>query len=343
MFARVLIALAAGVIGMSLLLGAAAPRSREVTLLNVSYDTSRELYTAINKAFAEEYRKQTGNKVTVLTSHGGSGAQARAVIDGGKADVVTLALSADIDAIAKAGLTAEAWQSRLPEGSAPYTSTILFLVRKGNPKGIKDWGDLAKGDVRIMTANPKLSGGARWNYLAAWGWALKQPGGDEAKALAYVKEIYHRVPALESGARATTLDFAKRGLGDVMLVWEYEAKLTQKEFSEDGFQVIAPSVSILAEPPVAVVDKLAAADGVTAVAEAYLKYLYTPAGQEIIAQNFYRPRDAGVFKRHAAQYSPIKLFRIDDVFGDGTAGSGWRKAQARHFADGGVYDREIRK
>jgi sulfate transport system substrate-binding protein len=338
-----LIALAAGVIGMSLLLGAAPARGKDVTLLNVSYDTSRELYAAINKAFAEEYRKQTGDKVTVLTSHGGSGAQARVVIDGGKADVVTLALAADIDAIAKAGLTAENWQARLPEGSTPYTSTILFLVRKGNPKGIKDWGDLAKGDVKVMTANPKLSGGARWNYLAAWGWALQQPGGDEGKALAYVKDIYQRVPVLESGARAATVDFVKRSLGDVLLVWEYEAKLTQKEFPDEGFQVVAPSLSILAEPPVAVVDKLAAADGVTAVAEAYLKYLYTPAGQEIIAQNYYRPRDPEVLKKHAAQYNPIKLFTIDNVFGDGTPGSGWKKAQAQHFADGGIYDREIRK
>jgi sulfate transport system substrate-binding protein len=343
MFTRLFSARAAGVLGASILLGAAPARSRDITLLNVSYDTSRELYADINKAFSEQYQKQTGDKVTVRISHGGSGTQARTVIDGGKADVVTLALSADIDAIAKAGLTAENWQSRLPDNSLPYTSTILFLVRKGNPKGIKDWGDLVKGDVKVMTANPKVSGGARWNYLAAWGWALQQPGGDDAKALAFVKELYQRVPVLESGARATTVDFAKQRLGDVLLVWEYEANLTMKEFPREGFQVVAPSLSILAEPPVAVVDKLAAADGVTAVAEAYLKFLYTPVAQEIIAQNYFRPREPDLLRKYAAQFNRINLFAIDEVFGDGTPGSGWKMAQAKHFADGGIYDREIRK
>jgi sulfate transport system substrate-binding protein len=344
MLTRIFITLAAGVMGAAVLLPAASGRAKDYELYNVSYDPTRELYVAINRAFAAQYKAEhPGDTVIVRNSHGGSGKQARAVIDGGKADVVTLALAADIDALAKAGLTSEGWLSRLPQNSTPYTSTIVFLVRKGNPKGIKDWGDLIKGDVKVITPDPKASGGARWNYLAAWGWALQQPGGDEAKAQAYVRDLYKHVPILDSGARAATLTFAQRGQGDVLLAWENEAYLSLREFPDEGFVIVPPSVSILAEPPVAVVDKNAAADGVTPVAEAYLKYLYTPAAQDIIAQNHYRARDPEVLKKHAAEFSPIRLFTIDDVFGDGQPGSGWKNAQPKHFGDGGIFDQIFKK
>jgi sulfate transport system substrate-binding protein len=326
------------------LLFAGAPAWAENKVIyNISYDPTRELYAAINKSFAARYQAaHPGDTVTIKNSHGGSGKQARSVIDGGKADVVTLALAADIDAVAKAGLTAADWQARLPANSTPYTSTIVFLVRKGNPKGIKDWGDLVKGDVKVITPDPKASGGARWNYLAAWGWALKQPGGDEGKAQGYIKELYKHVTILDSGARGSTLTFAQRGQGDVLLAWENEAYLALDEFPDQGFQIVAPPKSILAEPPVAVVDKNAAADGVAAVAEEYLKFLYTPEAQEIIAKNHYRPRDAEVLKKHP-EILKIDLFTIDDVFGDGKPGSGWKAAQPKHFADGGVFDQIYKK
>jgi sulfate/thiosulfate-binding protein len=328
------------VVGASLVTSAAS--AKDVTLYNVSYDPTRELYVAINKAFAEQYKKETGDAVTIKQSHGGSGKQARAVNDGGKADVVTLALAADIDAISKTGLLPDNWQSRLPQNSTPYTSTIVFLVRKGNPKGIHDWNDLIKPGVKVITPDPKASGGARWNYLAAWGWALKQPGGSEDKARAFVQELYKHVPVLDSGARGATLTFAQRGQGDVLLAWENEAYLAVNEFADDGFEIVPPSVSILAEPPVTVVDKNAQADGVQKEAEAYLKFLYTPVAQEIIAQNHYRPRDTEILKKHP-EILKINLFTIDDTFGDGTAGSGWKSAQAKHFADGGVFDQIYRK
>jgi sulfate/thiosulfate transport system substrate-binding protein len=322
--------------------GGGEVRGRTVIVYNASYDPTRELYVAINEAFAAKCKKETGEVVVIRNSHGGSGKQARAVIDGGKADVVTLALAADIDAIAKAGLTAGNWLSRLPQNSTPYTSTIVFLVRKGNPRNIRDWGDLIKGEVQVITPDPKASGGARWNYLAAWGWALKQPGGDEGKARDFVKELYRHVTILDTGARGATLTFAQRGQGDVLLAWENEAYLSLKEFPEEGFQIVAPSMSILAEPPVAVVDKNAAADGVAAVAEKYLRYLYSAEAQEIIARNHYRPRDAEVLRGHP-EILKIELFTIDEVFGDGEPGSGWRAAQSKHFADGGVFDQIFRK
>jgi sulfate transport system substrate-binding protein len=304
-----------------------------VTLFNVSYDPTRELYEEIDKAFAAAYKTQTGTEVSIKQSHGGSGKQSRAIIDGAKGDVATLALAADIDVLATQGhLLPENWQGRLPQNSAPYTSTIVFLVRKGNPKGIKDWGDLVKGDVAVITPDPKSSGGARWNYLAAWGWALKQNGNDEAKARAFVTELYSHVPILDSGARGATITFTQRGQGDVLLAWENEAHLSLKEFGADKFEIVTPSVSILAEPPVAVVDANAKADGVEKVAEDYLKYLYTPEAQEIIAKNYYRPRDTQVAAKYAGQFPKVELFTIDELFG------GWKKAQATHFADKGVFD-----
>ena len=318
----------------------------DFTLYNVSYDPTRELYVAINKAFAAQFKADhPGDTVTLKNSHGGSGKQSRAIIDGAPADVATLALAADIDAIAKSGLTASDWQSRLPHNSTPYTSTIVFVVRKGNPKGIHDWGDLVKGDTQIITPDPKASGGARWNFLAAWGWALQQPGGDATKAQAFVKDLYKHVPILDGGARAATLTFAKSSQGDVLLAWENEAYLSLKEFPEENFEIIAPSLSILAEPPVAVVDKNAAKDGVAPVAEAYLKFLYTPAAQEIIGKNHYRPRDPDALKKHLAakDIQDLKLFTIDDVFGDTTPGSGWKNAQPKFFADGGIFDQIYKK
>jgi sulfate/thiosulfate transport system substrate-binding protein len=317
----------------ALLLVAASVSAADVKLLNVSYDPTRELYSEFNAAFAREWQKQSGDTVTVQQSHGGSGKQARGVIDGLEADVVTLALAGDIDAIAdKAQLLPANWQKRLPYNSSPYTSTIVFLVRKGNPQGIKDWNDLVKPGVTVITPNPKTSGGARWNYLAAWGYALKQNNGDEAKAQAFVAALFKNVPVLDSGARGSTTTFVQRGLGDVLLAWENEAFLALKEFGADKFEIVAPSLSILAEPPVTLVDKVVDKHGTRKVAEAYLNYLYTPQGQEIAGRNFYRPRLPEVAKKYAKQFPQIKLITIDEEFG------GWKKAQQKHFADGGIFD-----
>lgn len=303
-----------------------------VTLLNVSYDPTRELYQDYNAAFVKHYKTETGQDVTVKQSHGGSGKQARAVIDGLDADIVTLALAYDIDAIAdKGGLLGKDWNTKLPDNSAPYTSTIVFLVRKGNPKGIKNWDDLVKPGVKVIVPNPKTSGGARWAYLAAWGQVLVG-GGDETKAKAYVTELYKHVPVLDSGARGSTTTFAQRNVGDVLLSWENEAYLALKEFGADKFEIVNPTVSILAEPPVAVVDKVVDKHGTRAVAEAYVKYLYSPEGQDIAGKNYYRPRAAEAAAKWAKNFAPIKLFTIDDKFG------GWAKAQKTHFDDGGVFD-----
>ncbi|ARJ67762.1 sulfate transporter subunit [Magnetospirillum sp. ME-1] len=319
-------------LGMAALMpGAQAAESR--TLLNVSYDPTRELYQALNDSFIKQWKAKSGEDLKINQSHGGSGKQARSVIDGLEADVVTLALAYDIDAIAdKAKLLDRGWQKRLSYNSAPYTSTIVFLVRKGNPKQIKDWGDLVKPGVSVITPNPKTSGGARWNYLAAWGYALDRNNNDAAKAQDFVAALFKNVPVLDSGARGSTVTFAQRGLGDVLLAWENEAHLALKEFGS-GFEIVTPSLSILAEPPVAVVDKVVDKRGTRAVAQAYLDFLYTPEAQEIIARNFYRPRDPEVVKKTAATFAPVKLFTIDDVFG------GWTKAQTEHFSDGGVFDR----
>jgi sulfate/thiosulfate transport system substrate-binding protein len=305
-----------------------------VQLLNVSYDPTHELYQDFNRAFAAYWKGKTGDTVIVNQSHGGSGKQARAVIDGLEADVVTLALAYDIDAIAARELVSANWQSRLPNNSTPYTSTIVFLVRKGNPKGIHDWGDLTRPGVAVITANPKTGGGARWNYLAAWAWALQQPGGNEASAEAFVKALYHNVPVLDSGARGSTTTFVQRGIGDVLLAWENEAFLAVKELGVNQFDIIAPSVSIIAEPPVAVVDRNVDEHGTRKVAEEYLRYLYSAEGQEIAARHFYRPRDPAVAAKYAGQFTNVpKLVSIDAVFG------GWSKAQAKHFADHGIFDK----
>jgi len=313
------------------LLWAGSAYAADVTLLNVSYDPTRELYVDFNKAFATAYQKETGKSIEIKQSHGGSGSQARSVIDGLKADVVTLALAYDIDAIAAKGLLATDWQKRLQRNSSPYTSTIVFLVRTGNPKGIKDWDDLVKPGVSVITPNPKTSGGARWNYLAAWGYALKKYGSED-KAKQFVGDIFKNVPVLDTGARGSTVTFVERGVGDVLLAWENEAYLALKEFGKDKFQIVVPSVSILAEPPVAVVDKVVDRKGTRAAAEAYLKYWYTKEAQEIAGRNFYRPTDPEVAKKYAGSFAKVDLFTIDDVFG------GWTKAQKTHFTDGGVFD-----
>ncbi|MEA3174752.1 MAG: sulfate/thiosulfate transport system substrate-binding protein [Gammaproteobacteria bacterium] len=318
------------------LLGAlAVAASPAVKLLNVSYDPTRELYDEYNKAFSAYWKTKTGESVTINQSHGGSGKQARAVIDGLEADVVTLALAYDIDALAaQSKLIPADWQNRLPHNSAPYTSTIVFLVRKGNPKNIHDWGDLIRPGVAVITPSPKTSGGARWNYLAAWGWAMRQPGGNDATAEAFVKKLYHNVPVLDSGARGSTVTFVERGLGDVLLAWENEAFLAMKELGPHKFDVVAPSISILAEPPVALVDQNVDEHRTRKVAEEYLKYLYSAAGQEIAARHFYRPSDPAVAQRYAAQFQNIPvLLSIDADFG------GWKKAQATHFADHGIFDK----
>jgi sulfate transport system substrate-binding protein len=305
----------------------------EVSLLNVSYDPTRELYADYNKVFAEHWKAKTGETVTLKASHGGSGSQARSVIDGLDADIVTLALAYDIDSIAtKSGLLSPDWQKRLPDNSTPYTSTIVFLVRKGNPKGIKDWNDLIRPDVKVITPNPKTSGGARWNYLAAWGYALRQNGNDAAKAQEFVGKLYANVPVLDSGARGATLTFVQRRQGDVLLAWENEAFLSIDEFGKDKVEIVVPSVSILAEPPVAVVDKTVDRRGTRAVAEEYLKYLYTPEGQELVARHYFRPRSKEVAAKYTERFPQVPLFTIDDVFG------GWTKAQAVHFSDGGIFD-----
>jgi sulfate transport system substrate-binding protein len=318
-------------------IAAAAAAHAETSLLNVSYDPTREFYKAIDEAFAAHWKAETGEDVTIEQSHGGSGKQARAVIDGLEADVVTLALAYDIDAIAKnSDLIAKDWQKRLPNNSSPYTSTIVFLVRKGNPKQIKDWPDLLKDDVQVITPNPKTSGGARWNYLAAWAYALKQPGGSEAKAQQFVADLYKRVPVLDTGARGSTTTFVQRGIGDVLLAWENEAFLAMQALGKDQVEIVVPSSSILAEPPVAVVDKNVDEHGTRKVAEAYLRFLYSPEGQEIAAKNFYRPTDQAVAAKYKSQFPEIPMVTIDDTFG------GWQEAQKKHFADGGIFDQIYR-
>ncbi|OYO30538.1 sulfate ABC transporter substrate-binding protein [Janthinobacterium sp. PC23-8] len=306
-------------------------QAADITLLNVSYDPTRELYQDVNTAFAKEWKGKTGDNVKIKQSHGGSGKQARAVLDGLEADVVTLALAYDIDALAERKLLAADWQKRLQHNSSPYTSTIVFLVRKGNPKGIKDWNDLIKPGVSVITPNPKTSGGARWNHLAAWGYALRQPGGNEAKAREFLGKLYKNVPVLDSGARGATTTFVERGIGDVLIAWENEAYLAVKELGPTKFDIITPSISILAEPPVAVVDKVADKHGTRKVAQAYLEYLYTDEAQDIIAKNYYRPATARAAQKYASQFAKVNLFTIDQV-------GGWTAAQKAHFADGGIFD-----
>jgi sulfate transport system substrate-binding protein len=306
---------------------------KETTLLNVSYDPTRELYQDVNAAFTRYWKEKTGDKVTIKQSHGGSGKQARAVIDGLEADVVTLALAYDVDALCEKGkLIPRDWQKRLPNNSAPYTSTIVFVVRKGNPKGIKDWDDLVKPGVAVITPNPKTSGGARWNYLAAWGYALKKWGGDETKAQDFVARLFKNVPILDTGARGATTTFVQRGIGDVLVAWENEALLMANESDQGGFEIVSPSLSILAEPPVTWVDKVVNRRGTRAVAQAYLEFLYSPEGQDIAAKHYYRPRLKSVWAKYAATFPNVALFTIDEIFG------GWPKVQKTHFADGGVFD-----
>jgi len=319
-------------LSIAALLALSLAAAADTTLLNVSYDPTRELYTDINKAFAAKWQAETGGMVEIKQSHGGSSKQARSVIDGLEADVVTLALGYDVDAIADAGLLDESWQAKLPDNSSPYTSTIVFLVRKGNPKQIKDWSDLVKPDIQVITPNPKTSGGARWNFLAAWGYALDQNGGDEDKARAYVKELYRHVPVLDSGARGSTVTFVERGIGDVLLAWENEAFLAVKELGPDRVEIVVPPRSILAEPPVAVVDKVVDEHGTRKLAEAYLQFLYSPEAQEIAARNFYRPRLPDVAAKYAGQFPKLELFTLGEKFGD------WRQTQKKFFADGGVFD-----
>jgi sulfate transport system substrate-binding protein len=328
-----------GLKNLSITLGAAtlvavtslAAVAADISLLNVSYDPTRELYTDYNSAFAKYWQKKTGEKVTVKQSHGGSGKQARAVIDGLEADVVTLALAYDIDAIAEKGLIKPGWQKELPHNSSPYTSTIVFLVRKGNPKNIKNWNDLVKPGVSVITPNPKTSGGARWNYLAAWAFALHQKGGNDAKAKEFVTKLFKNVPVLDSGARGSTNTFVQRGIGDVLLAWENEAFLAINELGPDKFEVVTPSESILAEPPITVIDRVVDKRGTRKVAEEYLKYLYSDEGQKLAAKHYYRP----VNKKVPTKLAKVKLFTIDQVFG------GWQKAQKTHFADGGVFDQIV--
>jgi sulfate/thiosulfate-binding protein len=319
-----------------LLAGAAAAQAaktpKAVSLLNVSYDPTRELYQDVNAAFAKAWKAKTGQEVTIQQSHGGSGKQGRAVVDGLEADVVTLALAYDVDAIAKAGLIAADWQKRLPLNSAPYTSTIVFLVRQGNPKGIKDWDDLVRPGISVITPNPKTSGGARWNYLAAWGHVLHKPGGGEAAARDFVSRLYKNVPILDTGARGSTITFVERGIGDVLIAWENEAILAARELGKGKLEIVSPPESILAEPPVAVVDKVAKRHGTEAAAKAYLDFLYTPAGQELVAKHYYRPRSQGVLAKYDAQFPKLRLYTIDQAFG------GWTQAQKTHFADGGIFD-----
>ncbi|HEY6717084.1 MAG TPA: sulfate ABC transporter substrate-binding protein [Reyranella sp.] len=326
------LAIAAGIMGAAAVARAQTPP--DVVLTNVSYDPTRELYRALNDAFARQWQASTGQKVTIRTSHGGSGKQARSVIDGLEADVVTLALAGDIDAIARESKRLPAnWQSRLPNNASPYTSTILFVVRKGNPKAIKDWADLAKEGVSVMTPNPKTSGGARWNYLAAWAYELDRTKGDAAAARKFVEAIYRNVPVLDSGARGSTTTFAQRAVGDVLVAWENEAFLALQEFGADKFEIVVPSVSILAEPPVSLVDQVVDKRGTRKVAEAYLEFLYSPAAQKIIAKNFYRPsKPDAADPADLARFPKIRLVTIDQAFG------GWTKAQAEHFADGGTFD-----
>jgi len=327
----VALAAATTLAGVGALIPAVA-HAKDISLLNVSYDPTREFYADYGKLFAKYWKAKTGDDVTVKASHGGSGKQARSVIDGLEADVVTLALAYDIDAVAEKGLLATDWQKKFQANSTPYSSTIVFLVRKGNPKNIKTWDDVVKPGNAVITANPKTSGGARWAYLAAYGHALKKFNGDDAKARDFVKKLFEHVPVLDSGARGATVSFSERGLGDVLLTWENEIALIKKEFGEDKFEAIYPPVSILAEPPVAVVDKVVDKRGTREVATAYLNYLYTPEAQDLIARYYYRPLDKKVAAKYAKQFPKINLFTIDELFG------GWTKAQKTHFADGGVFD-----
>lgn len=331
---RVLAALAVG--GVLAARGASPASAPDMEILNVSYDPTRELYQEVNTAFTQHWKTLSGQRVAIVQSHGGSSKQARSVIDGLEADVLTLALAGDIDAVAARGLLSRDWQSRLPNNSSPYTSTIVLLVRKGNPKGIHDWEDLARPGVQVITPNPKTSGGARWNYLAAWGYAMRRPGGDDASARELVAAIYHNVPILDTGARGSTLTFVERGIGDVLIAWENEALLVTRKFRPDVFEIVIPSVSILAEPPVAWVDQVVKRRGTGEIARAYLEFLYTPEAQEIAAHNFYRPRSEAVADRFRSQFPEVALFTIDDVFG------GWRRAQRTHFADGGEFDQLYR-
>jgi sulfate/thiosulfate transport system substrate-binding protein len=327
---------ALSVVAVTLLVSPRAHAASDVTLLNVSYDPTRELYVDFNAAFAKYWKAKTGQDVKINQSHGGSGKQARSVIDGLSADVVTLGLAADIDAVATQGrLLPINWASRLADNSSPYTSTIVFLVRKGNPKGIRDWSDLVKPGIQVITPNPKTSGGARWNYLAAWGWAVNQPGGSDASAREFVRKLYKNVPVLDTGARGSTTTFVQRGLGDVLIAWENEALLAIKELGADKLQIVVPTVSVLAEPPVAVVDKVVLRRGTREIATAYLQYLYSKEGQEIIARNYYRPRDPEVAAKYAAQFPKLHLVTIAD-FG------GWAKVQPTHFAEGGIFDQIYR-
>jgi sulfate transport system substrate-binding protein len=322
-----------GVLGLGLSGLVSSAQAADLKLRNVSYDPTRELYTEFNAAFAKHWKDTKGDTVTVEQSHGGSGKQARALLDGLDGDVATLALGYDIDTLAKEGkLLPDNWQTLLPDNSTPYTSTIVFLVRKGNPKGIKDWSDLAKDGVEVVTPNPKTSGGARWNYLAAWGYALKQPGGNDNTAKAFVKKIFDNVKVLDTGARGSTTTFTQREVGDVLITWENEAHLVLNELGKDKYDIVTPSLSILAEPPVAVVEKYAKQHGTEALAKAYLEYLYTPEGQAIIAKHYFRPRDKAAFEKYKDNFGNVKLFTLKDVFGD------WAKAQSTHFADGGTFD-----
>ncbi len=321
--------LMAGLIGI---LGLSCNSQKQTTLLNVSYDPTRELYQEVNGVFAKQWLEKTGQAILIKQSHAGSGKQARSVMDGLEADAVTLALAYDIDVIAQKGLLPADWQKRLPNNSSPYTSTVVFLVRKGNPKGIKDWDDLVKPGIGVVTANPKTSGGARWNYLAAWGYALKKNNGDEAKAREFVTALFKNVPALETGARGATTSFTERGLGDVLIAWENEALLSMKETGKGGFEIVMPSISILAEPPVAWVEGVVKKKGTEALAQEYVKFLYTPEGQEIAAKHYFRPRLDSVVQKYTQTFPKLTLFTIDEVFG------GWQKAQKTHFKDSGVFD-----
>ena len=327
----------ASILLSTVLLFSGCASTTSIELLNVSYDPTRELYQDFNKDFAAYWKEKSGQSVTVKQSHGGSGSQARSVIDGLEADVVTLALAYDIDAISKKKLLTEDWQKHLSNNSTPYTSTIVFLVRKGNPKKIKDWDDLTKKGISVITPNPKTSGGARWNYLGAWGYALKKNNNSEDKAKEFVSQLYKNVEVLDSGARGATTTFVEKGIGDVLIAWENEALLSQKELGKDKFEIVTPSISILAEPPVAIVDKVVDKKGTRKVAEAYLEYLYTDKGQEIAVKNFYRPRDQKVAEKYASQFPKVQLFTVDEVFG------GWKKAQETHFNDGGVFDQIYQK
>ncbi|MTD38180.1 sulfate ABC transporter substrate-binding protein [Erwinia sp. CPCC 100877] len=324
-------------VGFTLLMASMGAVAKDVQLLNVSYDPTRELYEAYNRAFSAYWKRETGDNVVIRQSHGGSGKQATSVINGIEADVVTLALAYDVDAIARRGSIHKDWMKRLPDNSAPYTSTIVFLVRKGNPKQIHDWSDLVKPGVSVITPNPKSSGGARWNYLAAWGYALHHNNNDKTKAQAFVKALYKNVEVLDSGARGATNTFVERGIGDVLIAWENEALLATKKRGKGRFEIVTPGESILAEPSVSVVDRVVDKKETRPVAEAYLKYLYSPQGQEIAAQNFYRPRDAKVAIEYAAQFPKLKLYTVDEVAG------GWAEAQKIHFVSGGIFDQISRR